>query len=88
MMDNTQRLGGIKTPLEKLGHGEHPGPHVERHQHPPQHQQAPGVQFVVSHGHTIGAPDPASPTRCSEPIFEEKIEAPTTHQPRLRPARK
>ena len=34
------------------------------------------------------APEPASPTRCSEPMFEAKIDAPTISQPRLRPARK
>src|SRR5262245_8592981 len=34
------------------------------------------------------APDPASPTMCSEPMFEAKMDAPITHQPRLRPARK
>jgi len=34
------------------------------------------------------APDPARPTMCSEPMLEAKIDAPMTHQPRLRPARK
>jgi SSS family solute:Na+ symporter len=37
---------------------------------------------------TLVAPEPASPTRCSEPMLEAKIEAPTTNQPRLRLARK
>ena len=34
------------------------------------------------------APDPASPTTCSEPMFDAKIDAPMIHQLRLRPARK
>ena len=37
-------------------------PGVERHEHPGQHQQAPGVQFVVGHRHAVlgaraGQPD-------------------------------
>ena len=34
------------------------------------------------------APEPARPTMCSEPMFDAKIDAPMTHQPRFRPARK
>ncbi len=34
------------------------------------------------------APEPASPTRCSEPMFEAKIDAPTMNQPRLPPGQK
>jgi len=36
----------------------------------------------------VVAPWPASPTMCSEPMFEVKIEAPITIQPAFRPARK
>jgi hypothetical protein len=39
--------------------------------------------------HLGGQPaDPASPTICSEPTFEASMEAPITHQPRLRFAKK
>ena len=34
------------------------------------------------------APVPASPTMCSEPMLEAKMEAPMTNQPACRPARK
>ena len=36
----------------------------------------------------LAAPVPAKPTRCSEPMFEAKREAPITNQPASRPARK
>jgi hypothetical protein len=36
----------------------------------------------------LAAPVPASPTRCSEPMFEANSDAPTMNQPMLRPARK
>jgi hypothetical protein len=36
----------------------------------------------------LAAPVPASPTRCSEPMFDAKSDAPTTNQPVFRPARK
>ena len=39
-------------------------------------------------GNAPEAPLPASPMRCSEPMFVAKIEAPTMNQPALRPARK
>ena len=34
------------------------------------------------------APVPASPTRCSAPMFDANSDAPTMNQPALRPARK
>ncbi len=34
------------------------------------------------------APAPASPTTCSEPMLDAKMDAPMIHQLRLRPARK
>ncbi len=43
------------------GTGEHFRPHVERHHHPPQHQEAPGVQLVVGHGHAVRRPRPGQP---------------------------
>ena len=39
--------------LEELGRREYSGAQVERHQHPAEHQQAPGVQLIV------GQRDPA-----------------------------
>ena len=36
----------------------------------------------------LAAPVPARPTRCSEPMFDAKSDAPTMNQPTLRPARK
>ena len=44
--------------LQELGHGEDLGAHVERHEHPGQHEQAPGVELVVGHGHTVGRAGP------------------------------
>ena len=44
----------IESALQKFRHGEHHRAHVERHEDPGQHQQAPGVQFVVSHGDAAG----------------------------------
>ena len=51
MIESTQRAGGREAPLEELRHREDLRPDVERHEHPAQHQQAPGVQLVVGHGH-------------------------------------
>ncbi len=46
------RLGG-EAAFEELRHGEHQRAHVERHEHPGQHQQAPGVQFIMGHRHAV-----------------------------------
>ncbi len=43
-----------EAPLQELGHGEDPRAHVERHHDPAQDEQAPGVQFIVGHGHAVG----------------------------------
>ena len=50
--------GRIEAPFEKLRHREHLRPHVERHEHPRQHQQAPGMQLVMRHGHAVGRTRP------------------------------
>ena len=46
------RAGG-EAPFEKLRHGEDQRAGVERHEHPRQHQQAPGVQLVMRHRHAV-----------------------------------
>jgi len=45
-------------------------------------------QRVLRDTSPVVAPEPASPTRCSEPMLVAKIDAPTTTHPRCRPARK
>ena len=46
------------------------------------------MKFIMSKRVPDEKPVPASPTTCSEPIFEAKIEAPITNQPTFRPAKK
>ena len=50
--EHVARTGG-ESPFEKFGHREHHRTHVERHKHPGQHQQAPGVQLVVGEGDAV-----------------------------------
>ena len=45
---------GREAPLEELRHRVDARPDVERHQHPAEHQQAPGVQLVVCERDTAG----------------------------------
>ena len=79
----------LKAPLQELRHREDQRAHVERHEHP-----APAPAGTRRAARSAPAPRrrwrpiPARPTMCSEPMFEAKIDAPMTHQPRLRPARK
>ena len=44
----------VEAPLQELRHREDLRAHVERHEHPRQHQQAPGVQLVVRERDTVG----------------------------------
>jgi len=50
-----------ETPLQKLRHGKNLRAHVEGHEHPRQHQQAPRMQLVVRHRHAVGGPRPRQP---------------------------
>ena len=49
-----QARGRAEPLLQEFRHGVDAGAHIEGHQHPGQHQQTPGVQLIVRHGHAIG----------------------------------
>ena len=55
--------------LQELGHGEDHGAHVEGYEDPGQNQEAPGVQFVVGHGHAAGR----AGTRKADDMFRSDI---------------
>ena len=78
------------TRFEELGHREHAGAQIERHEQPAEQEQCEcGDAARTARRETApDAPLPASPTRCSEPMLVAKIEAPTMNQPALRPAKK
>ena len=40
--------------FEEFRHGENHGAHVKRHEYPSEHQQAPGMEFVVREGDAAG----------------------------------
>src|SRR6266581_8548807 len=55
--------------LQEFGHGEDHGAHVEGYEDPGQNQEAPGVQFVVGHGHAAGR----AGTRKADDVFGSDI---------------
>ena len=76
--------------FEELGHREHAAS-ADRTARTASRAAAARTTAMSSNcaaGNAPEAPLPASPTRCSEPMFVAKIEAPTMNQPALRPARK
>ena len=54
MIDSTQRAAGEKRRSRNSGIVKTLRAHVERHQHPAEHQQAPGVQLVVGQRDAAG----------------------------------
>ena len=69
--DDGENVAGFhaKAALEELRHGEDHRAHVKRHKDPRQNQKAPGVQFVVGHGHAAGG----TGTREADDVFRSDI---------------
>ena len=55
MRDDRQHVAARhrEAPLEELRHREDERAHVERHEHPGEHEQTPGVQLVVRQRHAV-----------------------------------